>query len=78
MCLIRETEIRLSSVEEVLNERTVAVANGQVQIKLLQTELRKKELICEEHQNHIKELEDEKRLQAEKYQVDLEKNTKVS
>ena len=75
---VRETEIRLGSVEEVLHERTAALATTQIQIKALQSDLRKKERMFDELQNQLKELEEEKKFQAEKYQADLEKNARVS
>lgn len=78
LCFVRETEIRLGSVEEVLHERTAALATTQVQIKALQLDLRKKERMFDELQNHLKELEEEKKFQAEKCQADLEKSARVS
>lgn len=75
--IFRETEIRLSSVEEVLNEKNVALANAQVQIKSLQNDLRKQENMNEELQGLVSDEEEKRKCQAEKHQADLEKLKKV-
>ncbi|XP_034247960.1 leucine-rich repeat-containing protein 45-like [Thrips palmi] len=71
--IIKETEIRLSSVEDVLNEKNAALANAQVQIKSLQTELRKLENTNEELQSLVGDEEEKRKCQAEKHQAELEK-----
>lgn len=56
----------------------MALANAQVQIKSLQTELRKQENLTEELQTLVNDEEEKRKGQAEKHQVDLEKLKKVS
>ncbi|KAJ1527459.1 hypothetical protein ONE63_007434 [Megalurothrips usitatus] len=71
--IIKETEIRLNSVEEVLNEKNTALACAQVQIKSLQAELRKQEHLNEDIQMLLKNEEEEKNSIVERHHAELER-----
>ncbi|KAK3928470.1 Leucine-rich repeat-containing protein 45 [Frankliniella fusca] len=71
--IIKETEIRLNTVEEVLNEKNAALANAQVQIKSLQVELRKQEQMNHELKELMEAEKEGKQFQADKHHADLEK-----